>query len=324
MLLNSELYYAKLLLFGEFSVILGSKALTVPYGHFKGELSFPGDYKVTDQDYALASNRMLRQYLKTIGHKDKANPVSGIIDTVRFEKDIENGLFFESTIPQGYGLGSSGALSAAIYGRYAFHRIRQSRNLSSEDLSVLRAHLAIIEKQFHGTSSGIDPLSCYVRFPLFISSQNEMNLVSVPRNRDFGGAGIFLLDTGIHRKTGPYVRKFIDYCKNERFSAMIYGEYIPINNSCIDSIIAGDIQSFKESLRILSQLQYDYLKSMIPSEMQPLWKEGIDSRSYYLKLCGAGGGGYILGFAKDMEMVRKNMKKNGHSVIVVFSKQFKL
>jgi mevalonate kinase len=40
---------------------------------------------------------------------------------------------------------------------------------------------------------------------------------------------------------------------------------------------------------------------MIPKLYRDLWKEGIDTNSYYLKLCGSGGGGYILGFTKDFQ-----------------------
>ena len=38
---------------------------------------------------------------------------------------------------------------------------------------------------------------------------------------------------------------------------------------------------------------------MIPQSVVNIWREGLDSNIYSLKLCGSGGGGYILGFTKD-------------------------
>ena len=46
---------------------------------------------------------------------------------------------------------------------------------------------------------------------------------------------------------------------------------------------------------------YENFQPMIPKLYRDLWKEGIDTNSYYLKLCGSGGGGYILGFTKDFQ-----------------------
>ncbi len=44
---------------------------------------------------------------------------------------------------------------------------------------------------------------------------------------------------------------------------------------------------------------------MIPDSFHQLWENGIETNDYYLKLCGSGGGGYILGFTKDYEKTKK-------------------
>ena len=54
---------------------------------------------------------------------------------------------------------------------------------------------------------------------------------------------------------------------------------------------------------------------MIPKLYRKLWKEGIDSNSYYLKLCGSGGGGYILGFTKDLEKAQNKLSSYQLDVI---------
>ena len=56
---------------------------------------------------------------------------------------------------------------------------------------------------------------------------------------------------------------------------------------------------------------------MIPKLYRKLWKEGIDSNSYYLKLCGSGGGGYILGFSEDFEKAKSALK--GYKLQVVYN-----
>jgi mevalonate kinase len=47
---------------------------------------------------------------------------------------------------------------------------------------------------------------------------------------------------------------------------------------------------------------------MIPEGFKEVWKYGIESGDYYLKLCGSGGGGYILGFTKDYENAKVQLK----------------
>ena len=59
MIKKNETFYAKILLFGEYSIMCDSMALTVPYTHFKGELSFINDDKYTDLDFAAESNKSL-------------------------------------------------------------------------------------------------------------------------------------------------------------------------------------------------------------------------------------------------------------------------
>ena len=57
---------------------------------------------------------------------------------------------------------------------------------------------------------------------------------------------------------------------------------------------------------------------MIPDKFKKLWKEGIDSNSYYLKLCGSGGGGFILGFTENYEQAAAKLKDQNLQVIYKF------
>ncbi|NLI24094.1 MAG: mevalonate kinase [Bacteroidales bacterium] len=316
MRLPQEIFYAKLLLFGEYSVICGSMALSVPFGHFKGELSFLGQEKYTDYDFAVSSNQQLKEYFNNLKENVACHSV---LDLKAFEKDLASGLFFESTIPQGYGLGSSGALTAAVYARYAFHRIPFTRNLSDEAIKNLRKTFSLLESFFHGTSSGFDPLSSYLKLPLLILPGNIIRITSVPRNRDYGKAGIFLLNTGLARKTQNLVENFLMQCKQDNaFGKMISREYIPLTNLCIQSLIEGNVKNFTRHLKILSSYQLLHFHPMIPKGFGDVWESGINRKLFYLKLCGAGGGGFLLGFAKNLDAALNWLSERNFSTVTVY------
>jgi mevalonate kinase len=57
---------------------------------------------------------------------------------------------------------------------------------------------------------------------------------------------------------------------------------------------------------------------MIPKKFHSLWKKGIDTNAYYLKLCGSGGGGYILGFTQDIAKAQSVLKEHRLEVVYTF------
>lgn len=57
---------------------------------------------------------------------------------------------------------------------------------------------------------------------------------------------------------------------------------------------------------------------MIPNNLYNAWKKGLDTNAYYLKLCGSGGGGYILGFAPDYAKADKMLEGFNKEVIYRF------
>ena len=60
---KTDIFYGKVLLFGEYSILFNSKGLTIPYTHFTGQLSFINEDKYTDYDFAVQSNRQLCEFL---------------------------------------------------------------------------------------------------------------------------------------------------------------------------------------------------------------------------------------------------------------------
>jgi mevalonate kinase len=298
---RTETFYAKILLFGEYSILCNSMGLTIPYTHFKGELSFINEDKYTDYHYAVQSNKLLGEFhawLKDKGQDDTYSPQL-LVDML--EHDIKNGLYFESTIPQGYGIGSSGALVAAIYAWYAKDRIPNTLRITKKQIHKLLDLFSFMEAFFHGQSSGIDPLNCYIKHPLLIKSRSDISIVGIPRNEQDEEGAIFLINTGKTGKTGPLVSKFVENLKRPEFEQKILQELIPINNNCINSIIAGDINSLFKGLRQLSSFTLNNFQDMIPQGIEQVWKLGLESGLFSLKLCGSGGGGFLLGFTKNYE-----------------------
>ena len=164
--MNSQIFLSKILLFGEYGILKNSKAISIPFHKYQGNLEF-GD--LTDND-VKKSNKSISDFFNFLKKSNQKNN----FNIIQFEIDIKKGLFFKSSIPIGYGLGSSGALVAAVYHKYFFNKIQISKDLSSDKLIKLKEIFSQIESYFHKKSSGIDPLNSYVGYPLFIESNDTI------------------------------------------------------------------------------------------------------------------------------------------------------
>lgn len=314
---SNKIYYAKIMLFGEYSVIKNSMALTVPYSHFNGELKFIHRDNYTDYDFARRSNLNLYNLLGYTKELSGQNRLLSPFDLDAFAGDLKQGLYFESSIPEGYGVGSSGALIAAIYNRYVKDH-PDPETLDSKGMVSLKNKLAQLESFYHGTSSGIDPLNAYMKYPLLFSGNGEVDKASIhlpAKNPDFA---VFLLNTGLKRETGPLVNIFLEKAKIKEAGGIDAEHLIWLTNQAIHSIMKGANRDFFQSLQGLSNYQFRHFEPMIPQGFRHLWKEGIDNNHYYLKLCGSGGGGFLLGFTDDFPGVRHKLGKKGLEVIPVY------
>lgn len=297
-------FYSKVLLFGEYSVIKHSMALSIPYPLFEGQLSFSRSNK-SGVDQELKS---LANYLKVQQEKGR---LGFKIDVKSFAFDVGQGLIFDSTIPQGFGVGSSGALCAAVYDRYA------EKNEDDKILD-LKNHLSVIESHFHGSSSGLDPLISYLNKPILIQHSGEATEVTLPEFNK-GKGGIFLLNTGRARRTEPLVNLFLEKCKTSEFSNNIENNLLKINDNCITSLLEGNIDSLYHNFENLSFFQFEEFTPMIPNLYRDLWRDGLLYKKYFLKLCGAGGGGFILGMTRDFDEAEELLKNYEIRPLIRFS-----
>lgn len=308
--MTNPLFYAKILLFGEYGIIEDSQGLTLPYSFYKGTLKFSEN----QNDFEKKSNQSLSKYAEYLNQLNL--PEAFKINVKAFKNDIEKGLFFDSNIPQGYGVGSSGALVAAIFEKYSFIKYNPDA-ISKTQLKDLKKIFGELESYFHGKSSGIDPLICYMNLPILIENKESVDKVSIPKE-EAGKGAIFLIDSGSVGETGPMVQIFFEKLKNEGFRKTLKEEFIKYNNACIDTFLNKEMTPFFKHLKDLSKWAYVHFKPMIPTNLYNAWKKGLDTNTYYLKLCGSGGGGYILGFAKDYEKAEKMLESFNKEVIYRF------
>lgn len=279
---NPRIFPAKLLLFGEHVLLLGAPALAVPVQAFSGQWAW-------QQEQDRHHNRMLQ-----FADSDDLKSLE-IIDNEQFKSDLEAGLFFQSDIPTGYGLGSSGALCAAIYDRYAREK--------TEDLGLLKSIFAQMESFFHGNSSGIDPLTSFVGAPILIQNKTEVQRASL-QNWETEKPIVFLLDSQLPRRTGPLVTWFLEQSNDPAFAQKLSRTYLPAHEALLKAWLSADSDLFWSNLHRVSVFQYENFTPMIPKTLEQFWEKSLDRQDFVLKICGAGGGGFVLGFVRNIESVK--------------------
>lgn len=280
------LYYSKVILFGEYSMIFDATALMVPLQQFSarwklGKLTMPRAKKSNE------SICRFRDYLADIKN------ISASIDIDALSRDLNFGLNLSSNVPSGYGLGSSGTLVAAVYDRYA--------KLHTKDLMELKSIFGQMESYFHGSSSGIDPLQCYLGKPFRISPQGVELVDAGFLKKDIH---VCLIDTKIKSNTRPLVQHFKEKRQDEAFLSAFQRDYVPHVTDCINHLIDGANEAFFNSLAQLTKTQLHFLRPMITENTLQLFEQNHDF-NFGVKISGSGGGGYVLGFTDDKEKANR-------------------
>lgn len=279
--------YAKILLFGEHIVLQGAEALAMPWTAFSGQWARAAD----------ASQRELPLFANYLQQLQQQQKLMSPLDIVAFQKDLRKGIYFKSDIPTGYGAGSSGALCAALYKRY-------QTAAAPEDLSLLQRQFAQLESFFHGSSSGTDPLICYLEQAIHIVPGQGIRAFDWDW-KDYPNLHFFVIDTGIQRQTAPWVAAFKAKAEDKLFKAQMKDILIPASNQAIQALLQGRNKVLFRAFSQISALHYLNLKDFIPPAFHQLWKTGLSNDQYMLKLCGAGGGGFILGISREIEILHQ-------------------
>ena len=275
--MDNKKFYSKILLFGEYGVISNSNALSIPFENFYGYLN-KSDLLKDEDKISNSSILELYEFMTDLDIED-------IIDFNFFKNDIDRGLHFVSSIPIASGLGSSGALVASVFDSY---QKKDFINLNVEEIKNL---LSIIESKFHGKSSGLDPSVSLFNSPIFYSNK-QIKLIDKIHYENFK---VYIMDSKIKSSTKKMIEVFHKKMKESEFRYFFENKYINNTNECIDYLLnCSDL--FRDSLKQLSESTLNYFKEMIPNQLIDIWNEGHKSDSYYMKLCGSGGGGFFLVF----------------------------
>ncbi len=312
--MKGPLFYSKILLFGEYGIIKDSKGLAIPYSFYNGALKIEENPSAD----AIKSNDSLKRFAAYLETLQSEQPELVTFNIEALKADVNRGMYFDSSIPQGYGVGSSGALVAAIYDKYADNKITVLENLTREKLLQLKAIFSQMESFFHGKSSGLDPLNSYLSIPILINSKDNIEATGIPTQSTNGKGAVFLLDSGIVGETAPMVNIFMENLKEAGFRKMLKSQFIKYTDACIENFLHGDVKSLFSNTKKLSKVVLNNFKPMIPEQFHQVWQNGIDTNDYYLKLCGSGGGGYILGFTEDFEKAKKSLKDYKLEVVYQF------
>ena len=309
--MKGPLFYSKILLFGEYGIIKDSKGLAIPYNFYNGALKIDAN----TSEVAQKSNANLKRF---VSYLMEINPELVTFEIEKLQSDVDAGMYFDSSIPQGYGVGSSGALVAAIYDKYAVDKITVLENLTREKLLTLKHVFGAMESFFHGKSSGLDPLNSYLSLPILINSQDHIEAAGIPSQTETGTGAVFLLDSGMSGETAPMVHIFMENMKQEGFRAMLKDQFVKHTDACVEDFLNGDVKSLFGNVKQLSKVVLNNFKPMIPAKFHALWKQGIETNDYYLKLCGSGGGGYMLGFTEDLDKAKLALKDYKLEVVYSF------
>ncbi len=312
-MINESLFYAKILLFGEYGIIEDSMGLSIPFDQFKGKFDFPQSEPSETQ---IKSNKSILRFAKHLDKMQFTGELPCKFNIRELMEDLKKGMFFDSSIPQGFGVGSSGALVAALYAKYAVQPITSDDIMIGDNLSDLKGILALLESYFHGTSSGLDPMICYLNLPILIKGKGSLDTVGLPVEQSNGTGAIFLLNTGTPGKTKGLVEHFLERLKEEGFRNMVRTELKKHNDSAVKHFLKGEVKPLVNSVKEISQLFLNNFKPMIPKNVEKLWEQGLETNAYYLKLCGSGGGGFVLGFTEDIEKTKTILA--GHQLQVIY------
>ncbi len=260
-----HVFPAKLLLFGEYTVLLSAEALAVPYHRFSGRWTF-----LSSRQKRSSPLELFADYLA-----DMALP----LDVEKFAGDVVAGLVFDSDIKPGYGMGSSGALCAAVWARYG---------AGEHPLTALREIFVEMESFFHGKSSGIDPLISYYDRPVLQDATGPRLLSPMPLPE-----ALHVYDSGRPRRTAEGVAWFRRQLEDKTFRDAVERELIPANRAAIAAFVKGDREAMETAMAAISRWQWTYFRPLIPESLHEAWRNGLDTGRFF-KLCGAGGGGYFL------------------------------
>jgi mevalonate kinase len=132
--------------------------------------------------------------------------------------------------------------------------------------------------------------------------------VEIPAIETQNPVSIFLIDTDIQGKTNIMVSNFLEKFAPEGKIIAKANEFVKLTDLCIDFYIKGNSSQFIQTLKSLSEFQFENMEQLIPENIKEIWQQGLDNNKLIMKICGSGGGGYLLGFANNKNQAIEFLK----------------
>lgn len=301
-----KIFFAKLLLFGEYGLMFGGRALAIPFFKYSGHLDKSAD-RLSDPS-GMKSAVELERFVSWFRHEQLNSKMNFPLDLDRLGGDIAGNLFFRSDIPSEYGIGSSGALCAALFHEYSIYGKNLLQVCKRHSLpEALKSDFSVMESYFHGRSSGLDPLVSFFHQPVMFGN----NHLSVPYLRtDQLPYSVYLIDTGMPGATSTMVGRFLEKMQDPAFKTVFNRDFLPANEGVVHSFLLGNHDELFRYLPKITRFQLDHLSEMIPDGFADVVEE-LMTHGIYVKLLGSGGGGFLLAFVPpgaDPRLLRNSMK----------------
>jgi mevalonate kinase len=122
------------------------------------------------------------------------------------------------------------------------------------------------------------------------------------------GISVFLVDSGIERKTKGFVQEFMQKLEDENYKKSFDQDYMFFTKKAIDSLVNNEKQKTLDSVEKISEYQLSNFIKLIPENIKDSFEYGLETKDFILKFCGAGGGGYFLGFTKNFSSAESFFK----------------
>lgn len=276
-------YPAKLLLFGEYTVLETKQALAIPLTEYSGT-------------WHLATNTVHNDLLAFAEYLEEVKLDGAVFRGSYFQSNVKQGLTFKSNIPMGAGLGSSGAISAAVYDCF----FAKNQGLITKQH---KSNLALIESYFHGNSSGIDPLISFLDKGVFVDDEETIPIETIKK----GPYSLFIIDSKQSRSTKALVNRFQKMREESQGFQGSIDLLADLNLKAMRAFIHSSTD-LMAVYREISTAQLDLLSEFIPDHIQSIWSKGLQNNAWYMKLCGAGGGGFFQGISVSGELPENGIR----------------
>jgi mevalonate kinase len=227
--------------------------------------------------------------------------IGKILNEIGSDKGVK--LKIKSEIPIGSGLGSSASLAVAL--TKSLSELYE-KNLSLENINKIAYKL---EQYSHGTPSGGDNSACcFGNIIWFEKTPNKINFVGVGNLKGF----ILVYVKKPEKTTGELVqdvRNLKGKYREKRINKL---------GKSAEQMLAALQGKNKEKIKILMRIAQKNLYELGVScpEIDELVKS-VNSIGGAAKLCGAGGGGFILCYHDDKKTLKEEIIRSGYTPMEV-------